>query len=164
MKRRSVLIIAALVITLPTLVLMGQTFASQRDNCLGHGGFRNHPASMTGMPFGRRMKHMFRMMESLELSQAQRERVWSIQDDKHLQMRTHMASLFEGRKQLQETAINGYDETTVRKLADAQGKTMADLIVLRTQTRSRVRSVLTPEQQAKFSELRTSRRGKYLKN
>ena len=156
--KRSTFIAAALTITLPALILMSPASAFQQNACMDQG-FRSHHAT-TGTLFRGPIRHRLQMMESLELSQSQREEIWSILDESRPQIRSHMSSLLDGRRQLREILNNGYDKAVVRQLAEAQGKAIADIIVLRTQTRSRVRALLTPDQQVKLSELRANRRNK----
>lgn len=164
MKNRHILIITMLVIAIPTLILSGPVSAFKGGQCLDRGSLHKQSAGMGGMPFGGRMGGMLRMMDALDLTQEQREQIWSVMDEKRTQMRTYMVSTHEGRKQLHEAAAEGdYDAAQVRKLADAQGKAMADMIVLRTQTWAQIQSMLTPEQQAKFTELRNQRHSGFLK-
>jgi protein CpxP len=165
MKKRNILITTMLVAAIPVLILSGPVSAFKGGHCLERGGLHQRLTGMGGMPFGGRMGGMLRMMDALDLTKEQREKIWNIMDEKRTQLRTYMISMHEGRKQVHEAAAEGdYDAAQVRKLADAQGKAMADLIVLRTSTRVEVQSVLTPEQQAKFKELRDQRRGKFLKH
>ena len=148
MKKR-IILISTIVIGLSTVTLFKQVSAFPPAG-FGHGC--SESARMGGMPFGGQMGKVFRMMESLDLDQAQRDEVWNILDEKRSQMRTHMKSIFEGRQQLRELASGEYDEVRVRELADDQGKTIASLIVLRTETRSQIYSILTPDQQSRLSE------------
>lgn len=148
MKKR-IILIYTIVIGLSTITLFKQVSAFPPA---GFGHSCSQSASMGGMPFGGQMGKVFRMMESLDLDQAQRDEVWNILDEKRSLMRTHMKSLFEGRQQLRALANGEYDEARVSELADDQGKTIASLIVLRTETRSQIYSILTPDQQSKLSE------------
>ena len=165
MKKRHILIITILVAVIPALILSGPVSAFKGGRCLEHNGLHKQSTGMGGMPFGGRMGGMLRMMDTLNLTKEQREKIWSIMDEKHTQRRTYMISMYEGRKQIHEIAAEGsYDEAQVRKLADAQSKSMADLIVLHTQTQAQIQSILTPEQRVKFKALRDQQRSGFLEH
>lgn len=151
MNKRTI-IIASIVIALSAVGLTKVVLAFPPNMDISHGSFGNHPGKMNAMPFGNQMMKIFQMMESLELNETQREEIWAILDKKRPQMRTHMVSLFEGRKQLRELATTALDENKLNNLAKTQGQTIAKLIVLRAQTRSEIRSILTPEQRSKLLE------------
>jgi Spy/CpxP family protein refolding chaperone len=151
MNKRTI-IIASIVIALSAVGLTKVVLAFPPNMDISHGSFSEHSGKINAMPFGNQMVKIFQMMESLELSQAQRKEIWSILDKKRPQMRTHMIALFEGRKQLRKLTTNELDENKLNKLAKIQGQIITKLIVLRAQTRSQIRSILTPEQRSKLLE------------
>lgn len=157
MQKNYIFIITMLVFMIPSLLFSGPVSALTEDHCLKRDSVREQYTGIQGMPFGGRMGGMLRMMDSLNLTKEQQENIWSIMDEKRRQMRSYMMSIHEGRKQIHEVAAGSYDAAQVQKLADAQGKAMANLIVLRTHTRVKIQSILTPEQQLRFKELRNQR-------
>lgn len=101
-----------------------------------------------------------RMADALDLSQKQRDQVRGIVDKSRPSMRELRDRMHANRKQLR--ALMQQDKTPqaeVRRLADIQGKAVADMIVLRTQMRTEIRSVLTPEQREKAQSHRDKRGG-----
>lgn len=110
-----------------------------------------------GMGFGRHgmdsEMRIDRMSRVLDLSQAQRDKVRAIVDQARPQTRALRDKLGDNHKQLR--ALMQQDnpkENEVRKLADAQGKLIADMIVQRTKMQSEIRAVLTPEQREKLQQ------------
>lgn len=94
-----------------------------------------------------------RMSEALGLTQEQRDKVRAIVDQARPATRELRDKLGDNHKQLR--ALMQQDnpkETEVRKLADAQGKLIADMIVQRTKVQSEIRAVLTPEQREKMQQ------------
>jgi Spy/CpxP family protein refolding chaperone len=98
---------------------------------------------------------MHGLLRGLDLTDEQRDAVFKIFHEQMPTVHDKMKALRAGREQLREAAMTAtYDPGKVRELADAQGKLMADLIVLRTESFNKVYALLTPEQQKKVSEWR----------
>ena len=117
------------------------------DNGMGHGGMGAET-------------RIDRMADALDLSQKQRDQVRGIVDKSRPSMRELRDRMHDNRKQLR--ALMQQDkapEGEIRRLADIQGKAIADMIVLRAQMRTEIRSVLTPEQREKIQSHRGQRRG-----
>ncbi|MEN8132030.1 MAG: Spy/CpxP family protein refolding chaperone [Pseudomonadota bacterium] len=160
MNKRHKLIATAIILALPTLTLMKSASAHPPGPCMDHGGLSGHPGALFGMPLAPRVGQMFRMLEPLDLTRTQREKIREILDEQRPQVRNRVELAFKGRQQLinYDTVASGEDG--LRKLADAQAKTMSELFFLLKQTRSRIRSVLTPEQQDKLAAQIAQRHGK----
>ena len=110
-------------------------------------GFRHH--------HGDDESRMERMAEVLGLTQEQRTTVRAIIDKARPQKRELRDKLRENRKQLNALVQAGTpNESEVRRIADAQGRTTADMIVLRTKVRTEINAVLTPEQREKMQNMR----------
>ncbi len=112
---------------------------------------------------GNPQAHMERMAERLNLTAEQRTAMREIFDRTRPQMGELRDKLADNRQQLrtlgQGTTV---DEAQVRRLADAQGQLMAEMIVLRTKMRSEINAILTEEQRQQLKELgerRGHRRG-----
>jgi len=118
------------------------------EHCM-HGG--------RGMGFGHRgmdsESHVDRMAERLELTKEQRDKVRAIVDKTRPQTRELRDKLSENRKQLQTLTQQGTaKEREIRKLADNQGKLIADMIVQRSKEKGEINAVLTPEQREKMQQ------------
>jgi Spy/CpxP family protein refolding chaperone len=94
-----------------------------------------------------------RMAESLNLTKEQRDAMRTIVDKARPQTRELRDKLAENHKQLRALIQQGMPkESEVRKLADAQGQAIADMIVLRTKVRTEIRGVLTDAQREKMQQ------------
>jgi Spy/CpxP family protein refolding chaperone len=118
-----------------------------------------------GMGFGHRgmdsESHVDRMAERLDLTKEQRDKVRAIVDKTRPQTRELHDKLSENRKQLQMLTQQGTaKEGEIRKLADNQGKLIADMIVQRSKVRGEINAVLTPEQREKMQQ-RFEHRGRF---
>ena len=110
-----------------------------------------------GVSFGRHAMgsemRIDRMSETFGLSPEQRNQVRAIVDKARPQARDLRDKLRDNHQQLR--ALMQQDspkDSDVRKLADAQGKLIADQIVQRTRMQSEIRAVLTPEQREKLQQ------------
>jgi Spy/CpxP family protein refolding chaperone len=92
-------------------------------------------------------------LRGLDLSEAQRDQVFKIVHAQRPAMREQMKSLREARRELAQAATaESYDSARVQAAAEAQGKAVTQLALLRAQTMQQVSQVLTPEQRAKLQE------------
>jgi Spy/CpxP family protein refolding chaperone len=100
-----------------------------------------------------------RMMRELNLSDAQRDKMFEIRHAAQPAMREKMNEFRKNRIALREAATaKDYDAPRVRQLADEGAKLQADLTVMRVETQQKALAVLTPEQRAKLEQLRGQRR------
>lgn len=105
--------------------------------------------------------HVDRMAERLDLTKEQRDKVRAIVDKTRPQTRELRDKLSENRKQLQTLTRQGTaKESDIRKLADNQGKLIADMIVQRSKVQGEISAVLTPEQREKMQQ-RFENRGRF---
>jgi len=81
----------------------------------------------------------------------------AILDQARPQMRALHDQLLDNRKQLPALMQGTLDERQLRTLADARGKTIADLIVLRTNVHLKIGKVLTEQQREQLHQLRGGR-------
>ena len=130
---------------------------------IGAGGIafgegRHHGGGSFG--FGPGPERIERMAGKLDLSDEQRDAIRAIADKARPSFREYGDSLRDNREKLRELAqADDADQAAIRALADAQGDTMADMIVLRTDLMREVRAVLTPEQREELENKR-SRHGR----
>lgn len=97
--------------------------------------------------------HVDRLAYRLNLTPDQRTKVRAIVDKARPETRALRDKLFDNRQQLRTLVSQGTaKEADVRKLADTQGKLMADMIVHRSKVHSEINAVLTPEQREQFQQ------------
>jgi protein CpxP len=100
-----------------------------------------------------------RALQALNLTEPQRDQIFKIHHDQAPAFREQMKKVRASREQLQTLAkADRLDEAAVRRAADTQAKAISDLAVMRVQTASRVRAVLTPEQKTRLDQMREQRR------
>lgn len=92
--------------------------------------------------------------DRLNLTQAQRTTIRAVFDKARPQMRTLRDRMRHDRRALHELMAAGKaDPAQVRKLADAQGRNVAEMIVLRSGIHRRIQAVLTPEQRQHLQKM-----------
>jgi len=139
--------------TLTGGVAGGIAYAISPGGAEGHGP----PPMGFGRHHGDSDLRIDRMAETLGLTKEQRDAMRAIVDKARPQTRELRDKLSENRKQLHALMQQGSPkETDVRKLADAQGRATADMIVLRTKVQTEIRGVLTEQQREKLQQLRKS--------
>lgn len=123
------------------------------DNGCAHGsramGFEGHRGYMDSD------KMIGRMAASLNLTKEQRDAMYAIVDKSRPQTRELRDRLAETHKQLR--ALMQQDapkDSEVRQLADAQGKAIADMIVLHAKVRTEIHNVLTDAQRVQMQQWR----------
>jgi Spy/CpxP family protein refolding chaperone len=129
----------AIGLALAGLLTVGSTHAGTPPMGRGHGGH--------GEP-------MMHLLSQLDLSDAQKSQVHAILEDEH----PKLAPLFEASMKAHhalEQAIHApsFDESAIRAAAAQAGIAEADLAVEKGRLASRIRAVLTPEQQKQMEAL-----------
>jgi Spy/CpxP family protein refolding chaperone len=115
-------------------------------------GFKGHEG------YGDPDRMIERMAKSLNLSKTQRDAMYAIVDKSRPQTRELRDRMAETHKQLHALMQqNAPKESEVRKLADAQGKAIADMIVLHTKVRAEINNVLTDAQRQQMQQWREER-------
>ncbi|MDR9435645.1 MAG: Spy/CpxP family protein refolding chaperone [Thiohalophilus sp.] len=104
---------------------------------------------------GRDEKPMHRVMETLDLSQAQREQIKHIVAGQRGELQNKRQALRNIRHQLY-TAASGdnYDAARVNQLIEQQSRLAADMTRQRTDMIQKIYRQMTPQQQAKFQSMR----------
>jgi Spy/CpxP family protein refolding chaperone len=92
-----------------------------------------------------------RMADRLNLSNEQIASLRAIEDKYRPGLRSAVDRLRDSRRALAQ--IDPADAGKLRAIADARGKAIADMIVMRTQMRAEVRAVLTQEQGERMQEM-----------
>jgi Spy/CpxP family protein refolding chaperone len=108
--------------------------------------------------YGDSDKMIEHMAASLDLSKQQRDAMYAILDKARPQTRELRDRLAENHKQMRALMQQGTPkDSEVRKLADAQGKAIADMIVLHTKVRTEIQGVLTDAQRQQLEQWRGQR-------
>ncbi|MCM3871607.1 MAG: Spy/CpxP family protein refolding chaperone [Pyrinomonadaceae bacterium] len=90
----------------------------------------------------------------LNLTEAQRAQVKTLMVAAHATVAPLQEKIGDVRKQLELATANGqFDEAQVRSLANQQAQLMAETIVEHERMKSKVYSLLTPEQRTKAEEM-----------
>jgi Spy/CpxP family protein refolding chaperone len=98
-------------------------------------------------------------LHDLKLSDAQQDKVFQLMHDAEPALYQKMKALRATRESLATAAgFSAYDPAQVRKLAEQQGRQMAELISYRSEMRHKLYAQLTPEQQQQLKQ-REQRRG-----
>jgi len=123
-----------------------------------------HGAEHAAMHHGDGARHgghggEMRALRSLDLTEAQRDQIFKIHHDQAPACRDQMKKVRSSSDELKKlAAADKVDPAALRRAADAQGKAVSDLAVMRVQTANRVRAVLTPEQRTKLDQQREQHR------
>lgn len=170
MKRRNTIIGTLLAGSIAVFTLSGIAIASP-DRAPGQGfGGCHHGQNMRGGMMGGMqggmsggmMKHggggLHRMLSRLDLSDAQRDQVFNIVYKRMPEMRAKKIALRKGRQALREAMQSKeYDAQHIRSLAEAQGKTLSEMMVLRASLFHQVSGILTPEQRTQLQQMQARR-------
>lgn len=145
MKKISMMFVSAAIIG--SLAVALPVFAKPGEGHRDCGGATAMGPGMHGDPEAR----IKRMTQELGLSSTQHDAVRAIIAKNRPSLRELRERLAGNHKQLRAlTAQGDADAAQVRQLADAQGRAMADMIVLHTQMQMAIDKVLTPEQREKM--------------
>lgn len=152
---KSLLVVMA-VITSAVGAGVAYAFPPGGDHGCAHGsramGFEGHRG------YADPDKMIEHMGTSLNLTKEQRDAMYAIVDKSRSQTRELRDRLAEIHKQLRALMQQGAPkESEVRKLADAQGKAIADMIVLHTKVRTEIHNVLTDAQRQQLEQWRGQR-------
>ena len=94
------------------------------------------------------------MMRGLNLTDAQRDQVFSIFHEQAPAFHEQMKQVRSARLALMQlAAADSFDDARARQAADAEAKALSGLALLRAQTVHRVREILTPEQRSRLDQL-----------
>lgn len=113
--------------------------------------------SFMGMRHGRGMG-MGLNLRGLNLTEEQNAKVKAIFDASRETMKPLMADMQANHKKLAELNKVVFDEGATRQIANDQAAIMAKMIVERERTKSQVWAILTEEQKAKATEMRSVKR------
>jgi Spy/CpxP family protein refolding chaperone len=103
-------------------------------------------------PDGAHEMRAMRWLRRLDLSEAQRDRVFAIFHEQANATREQMKLVHRAHEALRRAALSpGFDGAQARSLADAAGRALSELALMRAETLSRVAAVLTLAQREKLA-------------
>ncbi|HQU16888.1 MAG: Spy/CpxP family protein refolding chaperone [Gammaproteobacteria bacterium] len=149
MKKRNIVLTTVLAGSVLALSAAGMATAIGDPHC-GHAGFERHAHRDGG--FRHRGAAFGYMLRQLDLSDAQRDKIFKIRYAQEPALREKFKELRKGRDALRAAALSEpYRAEQVLALAEAQAKTMGALIAMRMETIHRIYRVLTPEQRMRVA-------------
>lgn len=108
---------------------------------------------------GGRHDGAMRMLRGLDLTEAQRDKIFEIRHAQAPARRAQMKAVHAARKDLRELAMApNYDAAKAQASADAFAKAMSQLALMRVDAARKVLAVLTPEQRKQLDERRAQRK------
>ena len=123
----------------------------------GHGG--GHRMGMMGGsgPMGMmRGDHLPPFLRGLDLSDAQRDKIFELQHAMQPRQRELMKAVHSSRDALHDLAHgDGFDAKQARQLADQHARAVSELALLHAETGAKLRALLTPEQRKQADEQRS---------
>jgi len=97
-------------------------------------------------------------LRGLDLSDAQRDRIFEIRHAAAPKMREQAKTLRETRGEFAKLALSAdYDEAKVKALADRNAQAISEMAQLRARNMNEIYQVLTPEQRTKVQERQARR-------
>lgn len=109
---------------------------------------------------GHHGKHMDRMAEKLELTDAQREEWKALHEEHHPRMQELQEAMREQHEALREAAKGGFDEAAASAAARRLGDLVAESALERARMHAQLHDMLTEEQRAKLAEFHEGKHGK----
>jgi protein CpxP len=148
------------VVTSIVALIIGATIFAlgKSDAVMGHFQHRGGPRHS----FGPEM--VDHIAKELNLNEGQKAQIKTLLEAGHTTMAPLQQKMDDVHKQLELAMANGqFDEAQVRALATQQAQLMAERIVEHERMKSKIYSLLTPEQRAKASEMHKGHR-QHLRN
>jgi periplasmic protein CpxP/Spy len=124
------------------------------DGVPGHEHFHGGP----GGPFMHGEGPMPGFLQGLDLTDAQRDKIFTIGHEQAPQLRDKFKAAHKAREELRALVTSPhYDETKATALADTEARSMADIALLKARSDHAIYALLTPEQRKKAEELKAKR-------
>lgn len=152
LKRFAAAAAVALAVPLTASAVSGEKGMMQ-GGCDGMGakaGFGHHGMGMGG-------DAMPRHLNRLDLTEAQRDRIFDIMHAQAPIMRNTAKAMHKAQSDLRDlTAAPDFSEAKAKELADAAAAAMGQMALNRAKTERQVFDVLTPEQRKQLADLKAS--------
>lgn len=150
MKKRILITLSALIALVGAIGIAGAVENNNDNTGDGVGKHRHF-----------RRHHLMRQLKQLGISDTQKDQIRGIVRDPRPAVRPLVKQLVQERRTLRDTVqTSPVNEAAIRAQAARVAQVQADLAVQRAHLAERVRSVLTPEQQQKWQQLRAQRDAK----
>ncbi len=99
------------------------------------------------------------LMGMLDLTDAQKSQISSIDAAERSKTEPIFTQLREARKAIEDATANGqFDEQQIRTLASSEAQLQIEMTVARARRQAAIYRILTPDQKASFSKLRSMQR------
>ena len=159
MNKRTVTVATLLAVAVLGVTAGAGLSARPASDCGAHWG-----AQHTGFDnlSGSHEQHLRHLLGRLDLTQPQRDQVFTIMHEKRPLVREQMNALRAGRQALKDLVMTAnYDPEQVRKLAEAQAEIGVEFMMMRAATFNQVYGLLTPEQREKLAQWKNDRRPRF---
>jgi Spy/CpxP family protein refolding chaperone len=144
MKRKTILIVLAVLLATAGALLAAQATQGRKDWHRGPGGL---------------MQHVTREFNLTDAQQAQVKAMWQTEKPNVIPL---LQQLAQGHKEMLAATPNGtFDAGKVTPIADQQAQTIAKLIVEKEKLSSQFYQLLTPEQRTKFDTMRQQHEARF---
>ncbi|QQS42291.1 MAG: Spy/CpxP family protein refolding chaperone [Acidobacteriota bacterium] len=147
MKKLTIAILAIAITAAGAVIIFGQTGGQdgKGERRFSHRG-KMHKRGMMGA----------RMFRHLDLTDAQKEQMKAIGQASRETTKGLRENMRNVRKQLRDLGTDGtFDQAAVETLAAQQAEIHKQLIIERQKVKAQMFAILTPEQKARFAEMKT---------
>ncbi|WP_066452568.1 Spy/CpxP family protein refolding chaperone [Castellaniella caeni] len=142
-------------LALAAAIVAAPLAASAANTGPADGGARHF--QKTGHAWGH---HGDGWLRGLDLTQAQQDQIFKIRHDQEQAVYDQKKAAKEAMRSLRELGqADTFDPAKAKQAADALGQAQGQLALLRAQTQSQIRAVLTPDQRQKLAERHTRHMG-----
>lgn len=131
---------------------LAATESSSAKDCMQHKGSEYHQRHGEGRP------DMAKLADTLDLTEDQKQTLAAYKKEQGTNHRAQRKAMHEAQKDLNKAAENNASAAELEQLAEQVGNLSAKQALARVQNKQFMLSILTPEQQAKFEQLKTERK------
>ncbi len=112
---------------------------------------RQKPATeQDARPAGPRI---LRHRDRIGLTDEQANAISALHDNLRTELEPNRKRMRELRQELREVLSKGYDDREVRRIAEEQGRLLAERVILRSRTKMKVRDILSEQQRIQLKAL-----------
>ena len=155
MQRKSIrrlALVSAVAIAAP-LAVMAQPASGDGPRDRGPGAHKGHFHKGHHGHFHRAGMHGGHMLRGLDLTEAQRDKLFELRHAQAPKMRELGKTLRSSQRELRQLSMSdSFDEAKAKQLADTASQAGAGLALLRAQLQNETFRILTPEQREKLAK------------
>lgn len=96
---------------------------------------------------------ILRHRDRIGLTDEQASAITALHDNLRAELEPNRERMRELRQELRKVLSNGYDEREVRRIAEEQGRLLAERVILRSRTKVKVRDILSEQQRIQLKAL-----------